>query len=231
MNGAPHSCRIGWGLVTRFGRITRRFFTLCWALSLLLCVATIALWVRSYRVRDEWTRDVKHAGWPESRAGWSVSSDHGQVAIVRIWPIPQPPSDSVPTAESMRPGTKVQWQFPIIRRESWSGVGVTVREMRLNMAPVGPSNHLYGRTIFAGHWVVVLLSGAMPVWALMRFAARWRVRTRVRRGLCSVCGYDLRGAPQRCPECGAVPDSGTMQKVDCGLPQHRRQLDRATRWA
>ena len=63
-----------------------------------------------------------------------------------------------------------------------------------------------------GHWVI---HQAIPYWALVGFLGAlsvsllWRV-TRPRRapGRCSVCGYDLRATPDRCPECGA-PVSGS----------------------
>ena len=31
-----------------------------------------------------------------------------------------------------------------------------------------------------------------------------RQTTRLREGLCLKCGYDLRGSPDRCPECGSA---------------------------
>ncbi|MFI5381172.1 MAG: hypothetical protein ACHRHE_17885 [Tepidisphaerales bacterium] len=64
-------------------------------------------------------------------------------------------------------------------------------------------------TVPDSHWVVDL-----PLWCpLVLFAIlpllwtrRWRRRRRQRMmGLCTVCGYDLRATPDRCPECGTIP--------------------------
>ena len=55
---------------------------------------------------------------------------------------------------------------------------------------------------------------AVPYWfivAVLLGLARWaHVRARGDRqsGRCA-CGYDLRATPERCPECGAVPDGGS----------------------
>src|SRR4051812_11937062 len=56
--------------------------------------------------------------------------------------------------------------------------------------------------------VCVLLAAVLP--------ARWVLRERRRKvraaraiaGCCTVCGYDLRGSPARCPECGAASTDG-----------------------
>jgi len=49
-------------------------------------------------------------------------------------------------------------------------------------------------------WLVLVGLLSYPVLAFLRGPVhRWRYR---RRGLCAKCGYDLRGSPGRCPECG-----------------------------
>ena len=45
-------------------------------------------------------------------------------------------------------------------------------------------------------------------------------RRRLRRGLCTGCGYDLRASPDRCPECGMVP-------VNAATPMVQHSLDRS----
>ena len=49
-------------------------------------------------------------------------------------------------------------------------------------------------------WHLFLLFAAYPTLAFIRGPLR-RYRRR-KRGLCVGCGYDLRGSPGRCPECG-----------------------------
>lgn len=49
-------------------------------------------------------------------------------------------------------------------------------------------------------WVVLIELGMLGG---KRIREAWMVR-RHREGLCSVCGYDLRATPDRCPECGHV---------------------------
>jgi hypothetical protein len=51
----------------------------------------------------------------------------------------------------------------------------------------------------APHWFLCILTGFAPfIWICARLRRRWRVW----RGLCWVCGYDLRFHQGKCPECG-----------------------------
>ena len=51
-------------------------------------------------------------------------------------------------------------------------------------------------------WSALVLARALVLAGMMRPRVLAELRSR---GLCTHCGYDLRGTPGRCPECGATP--------------------------
>jgi hypothetical protein len=57
----------------------------------------------------------------------------------------------------------------------------------------------WGGELTAPWPAVVAALGIVPVW---RLRSLLRTRRQFQQGLCRACGYDLRGTPDRCPECG-----------------------------
>jgi hypothetical protein len=174
------------------------------ALSLLLCVAVVALGVRSYWVADElrWTRADNvgrvHYRWyatiVSSRGGLAICQDAEVYELASITPQEaaaptgvwlwsgwkRRPADAYPTpAFSMRvppSGFHIAWQ---------TSPGTVLREL------------------IVPYWSLAFLTAVLPAAWLTRSR-----RNRSRAGLCTVCGYDLRATPGRCPECGSEYPAG-----------------------
>jgi len=169
-------------------RTVRHLFTMLSVLSLLLCVATWVLWVRSY-----WRIDGISNERNDDRGGKeiAVESVRGQVLIMSLgrddlWPgirgwesIHRPLSDD----------ENYDWTTA-----PWHGFGMTHWGHRTNRFVM----------VAIPHWGLAAAFGLVPA---ARCFSTARARSRRRRQRCESCGYDLRASPERCPECGVVNPS------------------------
>jgi hypothetical protein len=164
--------------------VKRRLVTLAGVASLLLCVATVALWVRSYWRFDKFTRlFVRDYRYRE----WELSSMLGEFDFnARLLAYHYPPDRDREVLWRYESGRSARWPARLssfgFRRE-YNGLDLDV-------------------VITFPHWSLALLFAILPA---LHLRTAIRSRRRGRPGHCPRCGYDLRATPDRCPECGAVP--------------------------
>ena len=176
----------------------RRLFSLLSAISLLLCVATCGVWVRSHWVSDQLL-------WNRARNVQSVMTGMGQVAATLfIGNNSGQPANSYTLQytrdKAFSPGNWLMFLSPEPSdiNISWEGAGFTWYERRELSGIIS----VYATVPL---WSITLITAALPLtWAMKGWRRRYG-RTRKPRGFCTVCGYDLRATPERCPECGKVP--------------------------
>ena len=175
----------------------RRIRTILTATSLLLCLATSLLWLRSYATQDllELHRrgDARGRDYDDIHG---VFSGGGSVGI-----------GFVHVAHPGVPGFTSGWhaataQGPIPWTLRFNLLGFKYWNTILTRTSTGPV-HVAGITV--PHGLFTVLFAIAP---LLAFRKRFLLRRRLRRaaaGLCCACGFDLRATPGRCPECGEIP--------------------------
>jgi hypothetical protein len=186
-------------------RLLRHLFTLCAALSLLLCVAVCVLWVRS---RDR-IETVSQTFWSED-GYWYVNAatmrQEFGVAVVQMCDAKHrdyykdwtgfkhrstrldDPDATLPWAFSTLPqrGRLIRWYTPAWRsKRPFFG---TETELQL-IIPM---------------WTLAMVCSVLPAWWTFMLLRRHRRHLRAKINLCPTCGYDLRASPERCPECGTA---------------------------
>jgi hypothetical protein len=177
-----------------------RLFTLCSALSLLLCAAMCVLWARSYGLADQllWQRS--------DRALW-VHSARGRMVLGR-WVAGRsdvPLRGDQRGLKYTRDGAGFAGNYLLFLNgepgdidTSWERSGFAWYEKR------EMSGQIYAQWV-APFWFIALAAAALPLsWTATRWRSRFRDRRRQNIGLCPACGYDLRASPERCPECGRL---------------------------
>jgi hypothetical protein len=184
-------------------------------LSLALLALTLAAWVIGvvHPVTLNWAK--------RSDRAFFVHFDRGRIFFVeqRMFP-PNPPGDYVLDATQFNllkirgasEGPVATIHFDPLSM-AWNrffssaiaGVGVTHAPLRILLSSA--TGRFTGvkvaiRTAAVPYLILVIVF-LIPLGIVLRM--RRRDRLKAERGLCKVCGYDLRATPRRCPECGTVP--------------------------
>jgi hypothetical protein len=156
--------------------VRRRLFTVCSAVSLLVCVAVCALWAVSYWQLVQVSRTTVAP--PRSSAVYVVSGG------VQVYDLSGSDLDAAPGTAFVT--------YPVSRVAA-VGAG---RALWFFDASSGDKTH-----IGIPCWSVAAPLTILPA----SWAVAWRRARRGRAaGMCPLCGYDLRATPARCPECGAA---------------------------
>lgn len=177
--------------------LRRRLFNLLTLASLLLCVGTATLWVRSFFVEDMLiSRSRDGVRWVCTSPGYFVIGleladwkgwEHSFHGLRHETDPPQPVSFHTARMLILSIGPRdkmVRWQWAGFEWISWRPTSGGAFLCRL-ILPM---------------WAVFLALALLPV----SWAVRYRRRASRRlRGQCVTCGYDLRATPDQCPECGS----------------------------
>jgi hypothetical protein len=175
--------------------------------SLLLAVATEAMWMRSYWVADGYTWGFSFnqqngiSGFSEKTIHLNRGSVYWDSMVIwnRVGPTQLGFSHQPPTPNEGVPATH-SGVFPVGNMtgfdQSWRWFGIGFGSRAVSWT----SLHLRTQTRFAAAplWLPETMLLILPV---IYFVSSF-YRRRHPPGLCRVCGYDLRATPDRCPECG-----------------------------
>jgi hypothetical protein len=199
-------------------RLIRWAFHLSAVVSALLFVATCGLWVRSYRVADQFGNETGPGSegsfdegiWRRerslmcSRGGVRLQDSHmewlalgGAVRQGRgtYWDQERPPSEY--------PLYQPAYGAPAPARR-YAGLGLEV----VPPTESESTNAVVERTwsVTVPLWLPAAAFGSFALIGLRSLRRRYTIGRRLSAGRCPTCGYDLRATPGRCPECGREPE-------------------------
>jgi len=155
------------------------------AISLLIAVAILGLWARSYHHGDWISRNSE-----ERARALLIGSDRGILLVVR---------------QCLRRNdfSRSEWSFKTGPSEGSDEYGKDDERIGLGGFCCVTSRHsgFRERTFLVPHWAVAVALLILPISWFRMTALRRRAERRRRSGRCFNCGYDLRASTDRCPEC------------------------------
>jgi hypothetical protein len=176
-------------------RLLRILLNVATVLSLVLCVATMAAWVRSYRAYDGvyWSRaNPRMQLWIETYRG---GLDAGVAKALSPLNVLLPPGAGW---HQSTPRSYVKGHGP--QDTFFNRFGFSLGSFQVNATAV--------RDLTCPFWFIILLTAILRGARLAGWRRRRARRLRMRLGLCRHCGYDCRATPDRCPECGTPAAAG-----------------------
>jgi len=123
-------------------------------------------------------------------------------SIEARWKIPGVIYIGHPSQTVMRPGSMLKLvPTTMMMNGSKTTVQVRIAVPVPGLPPVAEPVYS-AHSLVISYWLPIVVASILPLLAMWKRLQRWRTDLR---GLCPICGYDLRATPDRCPECGLVP--------------------------
>jgi hypothetical protein len=188
-------------------RVLGRALSVATALSAVLCVAMCGLWARGHWIEDRYYARFKLHYISLASYRGEIGSEFGAVygsgsadlyAPAWVAGYSNISVDRVPLSDYIHV-VEAQGRFKDLPHYH------DVLGFRFHPRMDGDYRE---RGIAVPTWSLAVLTGLLPV--IWTWRVRWARRVRrFRAGFCFSCGYDLRGTPDRCPECGTIPPRKT----------------------
>jgi hypothetical protein len=186
--------------------------------SLLVAFAASFMWVRSYRVAENWgwATSAHDPGKGLARYVYFKSARGGLAVYVHdyrntAWGYQLPLFHST---DDVMQYPHISTHGQAIAETSWDAAGFAFCRARYHRAELWiehdgrcyPADDASRLSCIVPWWSIAVAGMLLPALALRRLLEVRLWHRRSRAGLCPACGYDLRASPDRCPECGTVPD-------------------------
>jgi len=190
--------------------VKRYVFNVASAISLLLLVATVVLWMRNWSsIQGGTVPRADEFAWSGDKSVWCLWFSEGRLRLYRCL---TPEAIAFPSGLSFRRNTVLAYFIMSedpnyhhgaagFQLDTWDSPGHWVIRSGWSMQTGIYAGALKAQLLSIPCWFLLLVSLPLP----LRWAFLHRGGGRFRRCICRTCGYNLTGNVSGvCPECGAA---------------------------